>query len=199
MCLSFNTSKRRQAVISQHRRDNVASPCISRVQPSPKWHIDNNIHKNKRHSIPNYWQATYIYFSSFQNDKSFKLHLASAAWRCPLSKSTGVPVCLGRLAKKIPPPPSVLLWVETVTNLPWRFPFSILSSLWLLLCFIVHFFGVELGKTACCSYIKYMVNGIIEKNMRWGCWCGLNAHFWSLHVVSWVCQIGLSEFRCHVP
>lgn len=82
----------------------MASPCISRVQPSPKWHIDNNIHKNKRHSIPNYWQATYIYFSSFQNDKSFKLHSASAAWRCPLSKSTGVPVCLGRLAKKIPPP-----------------------------------------------------------------------------------------------
>lgn len=133
MCLSFNGSKRRQAVISQHRRDNMASLCISGVQPSPKWHIDNNIHKNKRHGIPNYWQATYIYFSSFQNDKSFKLHSASAAWRCPLSKSTGVPVCLGRLAKKISPPNTcahthtlLLLWVKTVTNLTSRFLFSFL-------------------------------------------------------------------------
>lgn len=136
MCLSFNASKRRQAVISQHRRDNMASLCISGVQPSPEWHIDNNIHKNKRHGIPNYWQATYIYFSSFQNDKSFKLHSASAAWRCPLSKSTGVPVCLGRLAKKIPPTPHpiLLLWVKTVTNLTSRFPFSILSFFYSSFC-----------------------------------------------------------------
>lgn len=132
MCLSFNVSKRRQAVISQHRRDNMASLCISGVQPSPKWHIDNNIHKNKRHGIPNYWQATYIYFSSFQNDKSFKLHSASAAWRCPLSKSTDVPVCLGRLAKKIPPPP-FLLWV---TNLTWRFPF--LSPFFFMAPFVLY-------------------------------------------------------------
>lgn len=33
-----------QAVISQHREDNMPSLYISEVQLSPKWHIDNNIH-----------------------------------------------------------------------------------------------------------------------------------------------------------
>lgn len=145
MCLSFNASKRRLAVISEHRRDNTASLCISGVQPSPKWHIDNNIHKNKRHGIPNYWQATYIYFSSFQNDKSFKLHSASAAWRCPLSKSTGVPVCLGRHAKKITLPP----------HLTWRFLFSILSFLQLRLLYS-SFLWSRTWESAGCSYKKYV-------------------------------------------
>lgn len=102
-CLSFNMNKLCQAVISQHREDNMPSLCISEVQLSPKWHIDNNIHRNKRQGIPNYWQATYIYFSAFQNDKSFKLHSVSAVWRCPYQKLQAYLFVQEGLPRKYPP------------------------------------------------------------------------------------------------
>lgn len=117
-CLSFNMNKLCQAVISQHRVDNMPSLCISEVQLSPKWHIDNNIHRNKRQGIPNYWQATYIYFSAFQNDKSFKLHSVSAVWRCPYQKLQAYLFVQEGLPRKLPSP-LLLCWVKPLTNLTW--------------------------------------------------------------------------------
>lgn len=121
-CLSINMKERCQAVVSQYSGDNMPSLYISEVQLSPKWHIDNNIHscciETKGEAFLIIDKQHIFTFSFFQNDKSFKLHSASAVWRCPYQKLQAYLFVQEALARKYLP----LLFqrrVKPLTNLTW--------------------------------------------------------------------------------
>lgn len=164
-CLSFNMNKLCQAVISQHREDNMPSLCISEVQLSPKWHIDNNIHRNKRQGIPNYWQATYIYFSAFQNDKSFKLHSVSAVWRCPYQKLQAYLFVQEGLPRKYPPFCSSA--GEAINQLDFLYTFFFFFFWLLLLCFTSHVIALEWGESTGFGLVTLNVDIFIFVSAVW--------------------------------
>lgn len=108
MCLSASKEELCKAIVSQYRDDSVPSLYISEVQPSPKWHIDNNIHSGGTETKDEAFLI--IDMQHIFTFPHFKMISPWSSTQClqredvPIKKNTGIPVCSGRLGKKTHPP-----------------------------------------------------------------------------------------------
>lgn len=143
MCLSASKEELCKAIVSQYRDDSVPSLYISEVQPSPKWHIDNNIHSGGTETKDEAFLI--IDMQHIFTFPHFKMISPWSSTQClqredvPIKKTQAYLFVQEDLARKRIPPP-FQLWVKPVTN----FTFLNASKFWLLLlCFISHFIAQE--------------------------------------------------------